>query len=313
MREVSPQVEQGVQKYISEVKEAIGDRPTVLQEVDFPILEEIFKKMLIKCGITGEGINFLGPERIVADYRYAGYGGSYSPEGNVIKIYDSERAQNLIGFLREEGVEEDDAAVKEFKRLAGISALIHEETHAVARSVCVKAGEGSSKYAPEGRIVRQQLGYQIDQLKDPSQDSDFVEDVDSFFAAFNEAITEMIAREIFYEYLQANGLNSTPGAKFAQKYLEGKHQYNVFIVIAEKMADKIARKTGQSRDAVLQAFKRGMIEGEVITQGESREWFEEIFTKDFFSSLEKLDTYDYDAAANFIDEWFEGELGSGTQ
>ncbi len=94
------------------------------------------------------------------------------------------------------------------------------------------------------------------------------------FLAFSEGVTELIAEEVFTEYLKRTGASTElKGSKSAPEYIEG---YLGMRPIVRAFIASVAERTGVPYEVVWGSIKQGYFVGEDLGQNELIETFGEI-------------------------------------
>ncbi len=106
---------------------------------------------------------------------------------------------------------------------------------------------------------------------------------DSLFRVLNEAVTDFIAEEVFYEYLQRSGEASRRGAMYWRGYVAER-------MLASMLVARLAERTGVSTDAVLDALIEGYFTGRDLLDPEMRSFFDEYIYPGFIDVLAHVET-----------------------
>ena len=243
------------QKQEVDEKEKDPRLETVLERINFDILEKIFQDYATKSGLTGE-INFLGRDRI----RHFTDGDDIEASYLVI--------QNLIA-LSFDNIKRDNQTIS----LMILHKLCHEEAHAISR---LKEVLSLSEQGNELNVKAESItsGYRQDTL----------------LRAFNEGVVERLAQEVFNRYLQADPVfaDDTQKSFYFERLKEHPElltDYTGTVRFVEVLSKRIAQEVGVSEQLVWQALIRGLIEGENFDDFQLQTDFEDMFPKNF---LEKL-------------------------
>lgn len=267
-----------------------------LEKVDFELFRTIISDRLRKMGIDPKTINFLGPNRI---FDSSNFGGRFP-----LTIGNYDVVKNVI-LINHKKITEEGAAgpnnTEDDRDLLVASAVMHEQTHAVSKSLCRGMHfEAADMFypAPKDTVrVGVKVGY-LHVLSDfESRPGDSTFDVlrrepyvsAQFFGALNEAVTEKFAREMFVDYLQKDPDMVDPAmvSKWREFYINHPEQlsYGLEVDVLEALIERISRETGVSEDVVWQAMAMGMFKGESLFDQEIAQAFEEIFGREFLIEL----------------------------
>ena len=159
-------------------------------------------------------------------------------------------------------------------------ALFHEETHAASfQDISYK------KHFPELQAVRQS-GYSA---TDVNLKWYFpIPQFERIHWAFNEAVTELVSREIFLEYTGNNTETAAPGFD----------AYKDSIELFEKITEKICNECKIEKDFLWKVIQRGYFAGEDLSGDKMKRLFQDIFPKDFEQKLREIDRIPEDENKN---------------
>ena len=277
------------QKQEVDEKEKDPRLETVLERINFDILEKIFKDYATKSGLTGK-INFLGRDRI----RHFTDGDDIEASHLVI--------QNLIALSFDKMKTRDDQTIG----LIILHKLCHEEAHAVSR---LKEVLSLSEQGNELKVKAESIasGYRQDTL----------------LRAFNEGVVERLAQEVFNRYLQADPAFADNAQKSfyferLKEHPESLTDYASAVRFVEVLSKKIAQEVGVSEQLVWQALIRGLFEGEDFDSPELQSDFEDIFPESFLEKLKNQEVLgNYDELFSMINDgklvrWFKRFLKTKT-
>lgn len=241
-----------------------------LDQIDFEVLNQIFREIKGRSKdyrIKGE--NFIS-KRIIAVYpegKDVSIRGTYSPKDGI---------QMLAGYLEEPRVDSEE----EFRNHM-MSLLVHESVHATEGRrnyvsffanlnierlkswlnpvLVTRGGYETIKY------IRGQLKHKLNY--------------------FNEGVTDLIAEEVYYEYLRRTGdrrLFAKEGR--SPKFIEG---YKGSRVIMAALIEVVADASGIPSDKVWEGLKQGYMVGLNLEETELYQEFNTLFFKDFISVDDK--------------------------
>ncbi|MFA5777418.1 MAG: hypothetical protein WC906_03195 [Parcubacteria group bacterium] len=276
------------EKFIEEnEKQHIPEWEDFLKKVDFPLLKNIFSKLLKQCGIPEEKMNFIVPEKIFSREWEIG-AGTYWPEFNVITLSK---------------VIEDKGYNPEIKRLR---ALIHEEIHAMSKSICIG-------WSPEkGTFKNQQTGFFRSIYKDAKIQSPVYNDPQKggtsceFFAVFNEAVTEKITGELTKEYLTQSNWPRNEIEDYEKEIKEHRHYtYGNIVPLINTIIIKMSLRLKIPRETIWNAIKRSYVEGEKFEDQKIIGLFEETFGKGFLDDFSDLLSPIFAGSEDMIKEFKE--------
>lgn len=289
-----------------------------LDSVDFSLLRELYLRIATHCGISSDFLNFLGRERIIEGG--IGNNGRYFPRENLIRVpnpanpdisslqyrYSFETnnpknlsIQSLLDLIMKFSIETYGSI-----RFEMLHTLIHEEGHAVSRQILlflkrkIKNSEvhSSKETVAEQSGVCSSFAYLPEELESfPSDFRDFIKNGEmdrkyTGFLALNEGITEKLSREILLEYLKANGNSGDSAAVLVQSIDSNNPQlpYSREVFIVDAIVDRIASKSGVSKQTVWQSLIRAYFSGESFNNQEIEELFNDTFGHDFLRELSQL-------------------------
>ena len=276
------------QKQEIDEKEKDPRLETVLERINFDVLEKIFQDYATKSGLTGK-INFLGRDRI-----------RHFTDGNDIEA-SYLVIQNLIA-LSFENIKRDDQTIG----LMILHKLCHEEAHAISR---LKEVLSLSEQGNELNVKAESItsGYRQDTL----------------LRAFNEGVVERLAQEVFNRYLQADPIFADDAQKSlyferSREHPESLTDYTSAVRFVEVLSKRIAQEVGVSEQLVWQALIRGLLEGENFDDPQLQKDFEDMFPKDFLEKLKNQQVDgNYDELFSMINDnklvqWFKRLLKTKT-
>ncbi len=222
----------------------------ILKEFDFNLLKSILKRHLALSGVNPEQLNFLGLESIneaKEPFRFAWY----DPFGNVINI----SFKKIV------------LACKFYKRNVNIliyQILIHEEVHAASKISSIQKPGNTSM----------ELGY-----------SRYESPIYRAWMAVNEAMTEMLARDIFEEYNIAVNLLSSEDRLKTKGIEENEGAYVLERKFVKLFISKLSMLTEIDEKDIKNAFIRGMFEGASLEEDDIKEFLTSHFSTDFLKKV----------------------------
>jgi len=241
-----------------------------LESIDFDILNDVFLRKIKSLGVDRDSA-IRNLQRFVSNpnsfKRHEGYGhASYEPIDSSITIsLDQNFFQKLMLCHIREGSHED---LEKFTNDWILRLICHEETHAVFFQEITSRKELFKK---EDKI---KLGYSSAVAK---QSFGINRNIEYFHFVFNEAITDIVAEEIFLSYKK----EIDEEAKFDFKEDNYSTEKNFFRYIS----DNICSKTGLDKDIFLKVVERGYFFGEDLSGEKIQRLFKNIFPADFEKEL----------------------------
>lgn len=280
----------------------------ILDGIDFDLLGKIFQDTALKYHIK-EPLNFIGKERIF------GIKLSKTPHyddiRNVIFVAD-----NGIGKERKSRKKLDSEYENFCRKLYGgiaiqvLHSIIHEEVHAAINKVILNGWEGFlDKYPKEI-----QNGYGIaGERSDENPNDNFGKNFFGkkhfvSFAAFNEGVTEKLAREIFLNYIKEN--NKQEEAIVYTENLVSRPEitnYNQEVSLVNAIVKHMSGVTGKSEEEMWEFFVGGMAAGETFENKQIREFFARIFGQNFLKDLSKISTSGYHGSYSTLIKKLKGK------
>ncbi|MDP1688688.1 MAG: hypothetical protein Q8L47_00975 [bacterium] len=312
--------EEMAQKFLSEHKpdpEVEG----ILGRVNFPLIQKLIADRAVKAGISRNKINFVGKERIYQNTSLPL--GQFVDEGNLIGIYLPATKNSEYAGARERNSE-----LYGSREIKLIHMLIHEETHAASRHLCISAlpmlvDPSSDEFAKrwledpreqesfpnfmelhlrskqlEKEQVRKykQSGYARNILDEEEKEIYFPKEGVSqpsrytLFGVLNEGVVEKLARQLTLLYLPQSGMPKDDINQYKNN-IEGKHDelvYSYEVALIDAIVKKIVSVSQINEDVVWGALVRGLFEGETFSDPEVKKLFEETFGSDFLVELSQL-------------------------
>jgi len=240
----------------------------LLEKIDFNLLGNIFREVGRSCGINGDKINFLNPERIAHISINAGTLAELASELNIIAVDPREFKK----YMEERGLPID---------LALLAIVVHEEAHAVSRRVCEEFGSGKE--------VR--VGYEHSMRPDEMRMAELLGGkAKTVFEVFNEGVTEKFAEEVFLEYIRRSSyININDAEVFLKNYRQNaSNNLSLAKALVDTLIQRIGRETEINQKLVWQSLVRGLFEAESFIDEELRVLFAEMFSPDFLRRLSRL-------------------------
>lgn len=259
-------------------RELYNEWQTVLNDVNFETISEIFAEHMKRSGVEGTP-NVLSSDRITPISAHLGSEFTYSPAENIIYL-------SPMGLEKRYG--------RLYSRLGTLHALMHEETHAVSKLAHRGSLGIETKSVKEGDKFFTQTGYQYYESR---RGSDGNWEAINLFEYFNEGVVEKFSGEVFDEYLKRDPDFSPPLEKRAfKKFLTIQQRARKFRVqrywrevnLVDALIDRISVVLELPKEVVWKSIVCGLLTGERFSSPEVRDGFAQIFSKDF---LEKLRQY----------------------
>ncbi|HOX10980.1 MAG TPA: hypothetical protein P5323_00485 [Candidatus Moranbacteria bacterium] len=260
------------------------------KKIDFSLLQNLFSKLENRCGVTKNRTNFLGPESILsAD----GCSSKYFSEYNLITLGSVNRQWPLND--KTEDKEKSNKYLERTKEAYGsadicrLHNLIHEETHAISKNVCI--GWEQSFIYPEnparGEMGQEQSGYYNSSRYGNLPYEGYGGNA---FNTLNEAVAEKISREITLEYIAFSNWPKDEVKKFEESYKQGSLlHYKQEVIMLNAIIRKISENNKISEQTIWDALKKGFIKGERFESHEVVKLFEESFGSEFLNDLSKVE------------------------
>lgn len=242
-----------------------------LKFINFDYYETVYRRIAEKSGLDPAKIIFLRPDRILLA-NWKNQWGSYDQLGNFIVLNDLETALNA----RKIGLSYNGLLAR---------LLFHEEIHATAKVVCI--GEDSKK----GPDILQSGYHTAKGMTD--------EDPDFFW--FNEGVTDLLASEIFQEYVVAEGQSSPDITMHVQKIFD-EGNYKEAITLVRIIINKISNSAGIPKEVVWHALIRGAYSAERFEDPELRRLFDETVGSGMLEKIRKLGRGDRNSVARLAEE-----------
>lgn len=288
-------------------------REAFLASVDFKRLREIFSNVYRRSGFPVESMNFVDQERVFLGM--AGGIGMYSGKNNDITLFPYNLPPNaqantntgwgrLFRDLRDK-VEYSYGNVA----MQMITILIHEETHAVSRNICIgpRKFNFASDYSQSGFSRHADAGSRKWKEKDiPTFRDEPIAHASSggeIFDMLNEGVIEKLAQQVTDEYLAQSGWKQADVATYQgnKKNHPEKLAYPEEVALIDFIVAKIAQSVGIPKETVFQALIRGAMEGETFANEEVQELFSETFDDDFLKKMSKLQDSSFPGDKTAID------------
>ncbi|TSC72910.1 MAG: hypothetical protein G01um101470_264 [Parcubacteria group bacterium Gr01-1014_70] len=247
-------------------EEKIPEVEAWLDQVDFDVLEDMFKEDIQKTGILPTEVNVLRRNRI--SHISGKSVGAYISSWNKIKMSHERITKNAAQY-------DIDAY------LLFLSILIHEENHAVSKTRCWNLLQES------GSPVLVQSGYASTAVEEKTLGK--VELIAKTFELFNEGVTQKRARKMLVEYLRRTNHGDVDAVAHFTQVLDVYDPYNKAIRVVEALTRRLALTNGVSEESVWGALMRGYFEGEDLLREDFKEWFGEILPPDFMDRLMMAD------------------------
>lgn len=264
-----------------------------LSKIDFDTMKSVFSDLLSKSSGKSIKPNVIGFKRVFLAYR----GSSYDQESNTIiltsmnMLYERDRADGT----RERWWKQIDEVYGD-RELLQLHALMHEETHAVSRNICIGMGQGSDGYAmyEQSGYTRvsnpesERLGkHKILEFQGKSIIGNKNRRFNDIFEAFNEGVIEKISRQVLIEYLNRTGHYEKKTLTFKKNLLENDDilSYSANVKLVESIIKKLSETAGLPEETVWNTLIRGVMEGETFADKEVKELFKQTFSPDFLKKL----------------------------
>jgi hypothetical protein len=263
-----------------------------LRNVDFEEIKEIFSEYLARSLSRTIEPNVIGPERIVLAYTT----NSYQPEVNAISLisqnmlFDEDKIDGTLERWETiDGVYGD-------RELAQLHALMHEETHAVGRNLCIGMGQGSDGLALYGQSGYKRVSNPENAMLGNQEILEFQgkpivgsgnRRFNEIFDSFNEGVTERFNRQVLIEYLNRTGHHEKNASTFKKNLLENDDRlsYSSNVKLVERIIKKLSEHTGLPSETVWNALIRGLMEGEMFADKDVEELFTQTFGPDFLKKM----------------------------
>ncbi len=239
----------------------------LIQKLDFEVLEDIFREERVKSGVKSEvsavEIKYDSRSKVLGRWNQF----DKSVTLNLKKLYEEYEEG------RDSGWSKDDTSTFESYVT---SCLTHELTHAHGHNSC----EGTSKSTLLRKVFKSifnnvpetfsQSGY--------SQFNRSERGTTNKYNAFNEAVTDLIAEEVFDEYKKRTADELVVGAGYARAYPLEKNRLLAFITVVCKRVETSpeniwkAVKQGYFSGLDLNDTELGHIYDDLVTAGLNEDW-----------------------------------------
>lgn len=256
-------------------------------------------------GASGERAHFdirdnsirIFPTSIVLDY---------AVHAGVIQIQENEEGDTKYSFLKDPLT----AMGNERFHLDTLHTTIHELIHAIsARSISIQKKEGDEVVVPESinpsrkkqttandfmdnslfetlkpTVESAQTGYQLIQKTQEAGKTNQAEQYKKTFMAFDEGVTEIIAREVFNQYTKTE-CDDIPNEIIEQHKTRQENIYRTSIEIVDAVIDAIAKNSGLDKQTVWNAIVRSKLEGVDLLETEMAQFIDESTFEGFTEQL----------------------------
>lgn len=253
-----------------------ADIEKMLDEVDFNCLKAVFQEKRKQLGIKdAEQVNFVGREAIVGN-----------ASSGLAHYYSATKRIGLKYSAIERSVK-DYAPQERFFKFLGT--LTHEECHAASYYAYNQIQ--IEKEDVNGIITEKIEGYRkYQQIKESGEHKDVL-----LFDIFNEAITEMLAEEVFLDYCKRKAYDENVVKNFLKKSrffdsykMEHDFYKTEYVPIVEKFITLISVSKKQGYADIWRDLQRGYFEGKDLYTDQMTSWLNKIFGNDFLENLATL-------------------------
>lgn len=242
------------------------NKKDLLEEVNFELLQNIFKRISDKSmALSGER-NFVDKSKIVV---------INTATAEETAKYDLTKNEIVIRY---NWVEREAKRANVDPALYFLKVLCHEEVHATAKREC-ETRLSSGKTIPSSKIKG---GYMQHKVRDGQ----------TLFRLFDEGVTEKLSREVIMEYCKSAGVD----AKELEEFFLSKPTetpYGTSVLFVDFLIKKISDIADVDEKTVWEAIIRGQRQGEDLLSKEFKSLFREIADFDFLHRLANANS-DYD-------------------
>jgi hypothetical protein len=269
-----------------------------LNRVDFSALKKVFVRIAARCQIPEDKMNFLDKQRVFPIETFDGEGGGsqYFPDRNVI-------------LLSIPNIETKEIYKKVYGNsdMLGLAYLVHEETHATARNICVglvNQGRGHDEF-----FQKIQNGFSRTHI-DPEEESRYAQSSYGAFFAFNEGMIEKLSQEILFAYTEEVNWPEEKVGPYRKTLKENSKDdvYSSEVSLIDAIIKGLAKKNGQSERVVWESLVNALLHGENFEENEIVELFEEAFGPSFLVDLAELSSLATGGENKYIEE-FKSKYG----
>ena len=270
---------------------------SLIDSVDMGSLQSIFQEYAVKSGVSRERVNRIAREKIFLVTHVEGSGEDaimgYFNVANAVQIDGKKfeqlrnnvgNTENILGFLR---------------------LLFHEFAHATSRNECTMTDTIFNRTNVNVSGIRET----VESLMIPGFPSKKVE----VYVFLNEGITELIAGEVFAEYIRRHPLDdvsSVDVSKTIFRSMVKNGTYSIAQDIVLSIVNEVRKDMGVSKDVVWRSFMRQYYSGELQTQ-EFSNALSTVFDRKFVErlrsahTLQELDELDLDLFDGSVDKKME--------
>lgn len=250
-----------------------------LSRVHHDTIQKSIQRIITRSGLAADAVQLVPPEEVIpADLSIEAPDlvGTYYLSGHYIALNTSLLKTQADLFARKN----PDVPTSQAQDLLLLHSLVHEQTHAASYRQWLRDREADNEI--HGGVT----GYQI-HSQHPAGGADL-------YSSFDEGLTELIARRITTEYLDANPDFVSPESK--QKFLAATQSQDIFssyqyeITLIHTLVETLARQTKMSPDTIEQAIIRGKFEGTDLRNPTLSRFLDEHTFPEFSQMLQNLTT-----------------------
>lgn len=250
----------------------------LLDKYDFDLIRQNFLRIAEKSGISPEKLNFVPRERII-EVNPLIHTGAYDFRNNMILLA---RANGPATFWvrSQEELDSETAEVFGSYEIKQLAMLVHEETHAVSRNICIWGQSDPRQADDDDPMSFNQSGFS---QKHGSRDL--------LYVALNEGAVEKLARELTIDYLRQKGWSVDDRSVYEKSVNKNVFDspYSFEVALVNNLVKRLALKNGQDEQSCWNAIVHALLNGESFEDKDVVQLFEESFGPDFLNDLSKIE------------------------
>lgn len=238
----------GYESNIPTKEEIIIKAKEVLEKVDWKTLKDIFREERTRAGVSNDDDDFFRPkEEIQIQEDPQGSAGGHNLTTGQITMDPVVMYNALV-----QGSERTKPQAAPNIENAVFTTLVHEETHASGKNE-EKMSERQrflaslKSFALRKSVSLGRSGYQYSEAKGGKVSL-------HRFILFNEAVTDLIGKEVYEEYRRRTGASFGRDAEYGEVY-------TIEISLLESFLVHVANDSGISRDEIWKSIKQGYFQG----------------------------------------------------